>query len=223
MMNQYNMTLEDNVFFAKRNIIDSIWKEANIEGIAVTFPDTREIFEGRTVPGMSVNDTIAVNNLKRAWQFILDTLDAPVDLAYVGQVNGIVGSGIIKEPGQLRQNDDSVGGTKWKPELPDYDRAKEMVGQIAGEDAGQERALKMFAALCRSQLFYDGNKRTAQLIANKMLISDGAGILAIPVQEKREFERLLVEFYESGNAETLLDFLDQKAMGGIGSSDFGHD
>lgn len=80
MTNRYNMTVEDNIFYAKRNIIDSIWKEANVEGIAVTFPDTREIFEGRTVPGMSVNDTVAINNLKHAWQFIFDTIDVPVDL-----------------------------------------------------------------------------------------------------------------------------------------------
>lgn len=216
MTNRYNMSIEDNIFLAKRNIIDSIWKEANIEGIAVTFPDTREIFEGRTVPGVSVNDTVAINNLKHGWQFILDTLDVPVDIAYVRQVNGIVGAGIIKDPGQLRQSDVSIGGTSWKPDLPDYDTAKAMIEGNVNQESGQERALMMFADLCRAQLFYDGNKRTAQLIANRLLIGDGAGVFAIPVQDKREFEYLLVDFYETGTADKLLAFLDQKAIDGIG-------
>lgn len=29
-----HMSIEDNIFYAKRNIVDSIWKEANIEKIA---------------------------------------------------------------------------------------------------------------------------------------------------------------------------------------------
>lgn len=215
MKNKYNMTVEDNVFLAKRNVIDSIWKEANIEGIAVTFPDTREVFEGRTVPGMSVNDTIAINNLKHGWQFILDTLDVPVDLAYVRQVSGIVGAGIVKDADQLRQSDVSIGGTTWKPDFPDYDAAKAMIAKNAEREPGQERALSMFMELCRAQLFYDGNKRTAQLVANRLLIGDGAGVLSIPVQAKREFEYLLVDYYETGNMEAMFSFLDRVAIDGI--------
>lgn len=36
-----HMSIEDNIFYAKRNIVDSIWKEANIEGIDITFPATK--------------------------------------------------------------------------------------------------------------------------------------------------------------------------------------
>lgn len=51
MKNKYNMTIADNMFYAKRNIVDSIYSEARLEGIAVTYPDTREIYEGRAVCG----------------------------------------------------------------------------------------------------------------------------------------------------------------------------
>ena len=40
MKNKYNMTKEDNIFYAKRKLIDNIYKSANLEGIAVTFADT---------------------------------------------------------------------------------------------------------------------------------------------------------------------------------------
>ena len=215
MKNRFHMTVADNILWAKRNMIDSIWKEANIEGIAVTFPETKEIYEGRTVSGMSVDDTVAINNLKHGWQFILDTLDVPVDLAYVRQVNHLIGAGIVVNAGQLRTSDVSIGGTAWRPEIPDYERTKELIGRITEKEPGQEQALIMFAELCRAQLFYDGNKRTAQLVANKMLISSGAGILAIPVSYKPAFESLLVGYYETGEAEALLEFLDENAMDGV--------
>lgn len=215
MANKFNMSLEDNIFLAKRNLVDSIWKEANIEGIGVTFPETKEIFEGRTVRGLSVDDTIAINNLKHGWQFILENLDAPVDLAFVRQVNMLVGQGIVNGAGDLRLFDVGIGGTRWKPEIPDFDQASAMVSGIASREPGQDRALDMFAALCRAQLFSDGNKRTAQLVANKMLIASGNGILAIPVEEKAEFEALLIEFYETGDSKRFHAFLVDKGLDGI--------
>ena len=42
MKNKYNMTKEDNIFFAKRKLVDNIYKSANLEGIAVTFAETLE-------------------------------------------------------------------------------------------------------------------------------------------------------------------------------------
>ncbi len=39
MENKYNMTKEDNIFFAKRKLVDNIYKSANLEGIAVTFEE----------------------------------------------------------------------------------------------------------------------------------------------------------------------------------------
>ena len=33
MKDKYNMNKEENIFLVKRNIIDSIWKSANLEGV----------------------------------------------------------------------------------------------------------------------------------------------------------------------------------------------
>ncbi len=211
---KFHMTVEANVFFAKRNVVDSIWKEANIEGIAVTFPETKEIYEGRVVPGLTVDETIAINNLKHGWQFVLDNLDVEVDLSFVRQVNELVGAGIIAFPSALRQCDVGVGGTTWRPEVPDYDRAKAMGSEAAAQPDAQSAALELFCQLTRAQLFSDGSKRTAQLVANKVLIAGGAGVLAIPVADKPEFERLLVGYYETGDSAALKGFLVDRAIDG---------
>ena len=41
-----NLTLEENIFLAKRNLVDIIWKSANLEGVNVTFPETQMIIDG---------------------------------------------------------------------------------------------------------------------------------------------------------------------------------
>ena len=45
MENKFMLTQEQNIFFAKRNIVDSLWKSANLEGIAITFPETQKIYD----------------------------------------------------------------------------------------------------------------------------------------------------------------------------------
>lgn len=64
--NKYRMIQRDNILFAKRNLVDSLYSEARLEGIKVTFPEAYQIVNGRTVTGFSVDDTIKINNLKHA-------------------------------------------------------------------------------------------------------------------------------------------------------------
>lgn len=215
--NKYQMTQKDNVLFAKRNIVDSIYKEAKLEGIGVTFPDTYEVFNGRTVSGLSVDDTIKINNLKHAWEFIFDTLDYPIDLRYIRQVNSEIGKGIVFNEGGLRDSDVKIGGTLWKPDIPNEDSIERFIADITNNTALSitDRAIETMLYIMRSQMFYDGNKRTAQLLANKIMIAGGAGIISVPVELQREFLEKLVAFYETGESKDISVFIYNSSIEGV--------
>lgn len=59
----------------------------------------------------------------------------------------------------------------------------------------------------RKQIFIDGNKRTAVIFANHFLISNGVGVIFIDPQTTGEYKKLLVEYYETGRKDTIVDFL----------------
>lgn len=206
------MDRQTNITLAKRNLVDSIWKEANIEGIAVTFPETKEIFEGRTVSNLSLDETIAINNLKHAWKFILETLDVPIDIPLIKQINQEVGDRIINDCGNLRQGIVGIGGTSWKPKIPNYNELKDTIQQILKNKPTVQNALQLFTYLCRAQAFMDGNKRTAQLVTNKYLIENGLGIFSIKPENKLEFETKLIKFYETNNDKELVEFLSKTSI-----------
>lgn len=86
------------VELAKRLLVDLIWRTAKIEVDGVTFPDTQEIFDGRAPEGMSVDDIVTVNNIKRAWGFLLGNIDYPVDWQYIREYNRIIGEGRVATP-----------------------------------------------------------------------------------------------------------------------------
>lgn len=217
MNGRYKMSVEENIFYAKRNIVDSIYREAKLEGIAVTFPETLEIYEGRTVSGVSVEDTVKINNLKRAWQFVLNTIDCNCSLLYIRQINQFVQAGITgASPGVIRNFQVSIGGTAWKPEIPDAAKAQEKISEIMSESGNPaNKAVTLMLYLMRAQLFGDGNKRTAQIAANQVMIQNGQGIISLPAEKTKEFTEMLVKFYETDDMSELKQFIYENCIDGI--------
>ena len=209
------MTRKENIFFAKRNIVDSIYSESRLEGIAVTFPETQEIYDGRSVAGLSVEDIVKVNNLKHAWQFIFDTIDYPLDLRYIRQINQEVGIGIVHEAGNIRTASVRITGTEWIPDIPDYEEVEDEINNLMESDTtSTEKAINVMLYIMRSQLFFDGNKRTAQIAANQIMIQGGNGLIHIPVDKQTEFLTMLVDYYETANDNYIKEFLYTYAIEG---------
>lgn len=215
MDNKYNMTLEDNVFLAKRNIIDIIWKSARLEGLNVTFPDTEAIYNGLVISNIKVDTVIAINNLKHAWQFVLDNIDYQLDYPYVCKINQFVCSNLINNAGFIRNFPVSIGGTRWKPELPIESKIKEEINETMQIENPTDRAITMMLSLMRRQMFGDGNKRTGMLAANQIMISNGVGIISIPIELQRDFSNLLVKYYETNDMVEIKDFIYNSCIEGI--------
>lgn len=215
MNNKFNMTVEDNVFLAKRNIIDIIWKSARLEGLNVTFPDTEAIYNGLVISNIKVDTVIAINNLKHAWQFVLDNIDYQMDYPYVCKINQFVCSNLISNAGFIRNYPVSIGGTRWKPELPIESKIKEEINDIMQIENPTDRAITMMLSLMRRQMFGDGNKRTGMLAANQIMISNGVGVISIPIELQREFSNLLVNYYETNDMIEIKDFIYNSCIEGI--------
>lgn len=61
-------------------------------------------------------------------------------------------------------------------------------------------------------IFLDGNKRTSLMLANKILISAGAGIMTITDKYMEQFNVLLLEYYNTGKSSELKRFLYDNAI-----------
>lgn len=152
------------VELAKRLLVDLIWRTAKIEVDGVTFPDTQEIFDGRAPEGMSVDDIVTVNNIKRAWRFLLDNIDYPVDWQYIREYNRIIGEGRVRDAGRLREYGVRIGGTGWVPEIPTVESPQERVRGILEESEGEDTAMLLFGAVTRVRLYAPALLRDGRLL-----------------------------------------------------------
>lgn len=217
MINKYNMTQEDNIFFAKRKLVDNIYKSANLEGIAVTFADTYSFMNNVNTGNISVDDMLKLKGLKDCWEFILETINDDLTIEYIKKIHFEICKGQNINPlGDFREKGVGITGTSWRPKLPiecDYDTELKQILSIPNK---LDRCISLFCWIQRSQMFLDGNKRVANLVANKEMIKYGQGIIAIPVEKIGQYFQLLIKYYETNDMNDLKKWIYDNCIDGIG-------
>ena len=199
-----------NIDFAKKHLVDTIYKQAVLEGIATTYADTETIIEGGKVNNMTANDVLKVVNLKHAWEFILnkDVITSPTNFALLCEINKFIEEGFYYNAGRIRSTPVSIGGTNWKPELPIESLIKEELQELLNSNLDDlDKAIEILLFVMKKQIFIDGNKRTAVIFTNHLLISKAKGLIVIPNDKVEEYKKLLISYYEGKDEKSIKDFL----------------
>ena len=206
--------VEQNIDFAKRHLVDTIYKQAILEGVATTFADTESIIEGGKVHNMTSEDILKIVNLKHAWEFILNknVILSDTNFALLCEINKIVEEGFYYTAGKVRNTPVTIGGTIWKPDLPIESVIKEELEEIFSKELDDiDRAIELLLYIMKKQVFIDGNKRTAVIYSNHYLISKGKGIIVIPAELTEEFKDLLIPYYEGRDEKKIKKFIKEKS------------
>ncbi len=213
---KYKLTPEENLFIAKKKWDENVYCGMRMENRAVTFPQTKTILDGVNVPDVALDDIQAILNMRDAWKYLLSTSEEPVTLEYVCRLNEYIARNEALVWGKLRTGKVGISGTEYIPPVPVAEEVSRELEDILSRDVSwTEKALDAFAWGARRQLFWDGNKRTSMTLANKILISHGAGVLTITDRHMEKFNVLLLEFYNTGEGENLKRFLYENALHGI--------
>ena len=118
--------------------------------------------------------------------------------------------------GTLRTGTVGISGTDYMPPVPVKEIVEQELHAIMEKDiSATEKALDVFLWGVRGQLFWDGNKRTSMTVANKILVSAGAGILTITDKHMEHFNILLLDYYNTGEGGNFKAFLYENAIQGI--------
>ncbi len=202
-----------NLEFARANMKSIIYDQAILEGVSTTFPDTELILENGKVNNMSSSDVLKIINLKHAWEFILDknVILCPTSYYISQYVAKIINEGFYYDGGQIRQVPVRIGGTSYIPRIPSESDVKSDIDNIIQSDIDViDKAIMIALYIMKKQIFIDGNKRTAIILANHYLISQGKGLLVVPYNKVDKFKELLIKYYEDDKIDIIRDFMKQE-------------
>lgn len=213
---KFHLTSEQSLFLAKKKWDENVYCGMRMENRNITFPQVKTILQGINVPSVRLEDIQAVLNMCDAWRFMLASMSEHLNFEYWCKVNEYIARNEALECGKLRTGSVGISGTDYLPPvLVESQVRAELEKILTADTTATTKALEAFVWGTRGQFFWDGNKRTSMTLANKILISAGAGFLTVTDRHMERFNTLLVDYYNIGESEALTDFLYENAIQGI--------
>ena len=204
-----------NIDFARANMKSIIYDQAVLEGVATTFPDTELIIDNGKVNNVSAEDVQKILNLKHAWEFVLDkdVILSETNYYVCQYIARLVNEGFYQQGGRIRAVPVTIGGTSYIPPIPIEYQVKENIENIIkSSDDVVQVAIELALYVMKTQIFNDGNKRTAIIFANHYLISHAGGLMVVPQNLVPEYKKMLVKYYEGTDEETIKSFMREKCL-----------
>lgn len=214
---KYHLNKSQSLFLAKKGQIKNIYCGMKMENRAITLEQTQAILNGINVPNVQLDDIQAILNMRDAWKFLLNAVSETVTFEYWCKLNDYIARNEALEWGKLRTGSVGISGTDYIPPIPEKEKVITTLEDIVSDKdmTATDKALEVFTWGTRGQYFWDGNKRTSLMLANKILISAGAGIMIITDKYMEQFNVSLLEYYNTGKPSELKKFLYDNAIQGI--------
>lgn len=192
--NEYSKELE-------RLAIDLSWKSSQIEGNTYSLLETERLLkEKETAEGKTKDDAVMLLNHKDAIDFIVENKDylRPLSISRIEDIHSL----LVKDLGvdrNIRHRRVGISGTNYKPldnEHQIREALEDMCLLINSKDCIFEKALLSLTLLSYIQAFGDGNKRTARIISNALLMSKEYCPISFRTIDSVEYKKAMLIFYE---------------------------
>lgn len=188
----------------ERIMIEFSWKSSQIEGNTYSLLDTENLIKNnKKAEGKTEEETQMILNHKNAFNFILENRDEFMILsrAKIENVHAMLIEN-LQITKNLRKAPVGITGTNYRP-LDNQFQIEEafsaMIDLINAKKDFFEKSLLSLALLSYIQAFEDGNKRTARLVSNALLLSHNSTPMSYRAVNEVEYKKASILFYEQNN------------------------
>lgn len=184
--------------------IDLSWKSSQIEGNTYSLLETERLLrESKTADGKTKEEAVMLLNHKDALRFILDNPDYLLELTinHIEDIHQLLTKELSVDRG-IRHRRVGITGTNYRPldnEFQIREAMRDTCNLINSKGNVFEKALLTLLILSYIQAFSDGNKRTARITSNAILIANGYCPLSFRTIESIDYKKAMLIFYEQNN------------------------
>lgn len=195
--------------------IDLSWKSSQIEGNTYSLLETERLLrESKTADGKTKEEAVMLLNHKDALRFILDNTDylQTLTVSHIEDIHQLLTKELSVDKG-IRHRRVGITGTNYHPldnEFQIREAMRDTCELINGKANIFEKALLALVLLSYIQAFSDGNKRTARITSNAILIANGYCPLSFRTVDSIDYKKAMLVFYEQNNIYAFKQiFIDQ--------------
>lgn len=196
--------------FTKERWVDVVYNLARFEDIEVTREQAyNHLVLGKSInelEGFSYHDSLVLKNIFSAYYYVSRYGDKGVDLSLlIIDIHELMVEDLMFNPleiGTFRLKEGRISGTTYKPPVTSYDESLSWLVRETSSLVGIDDYLVLLVRLMKRQLFVDGNKRTAYVFVNYLLIPFGLFVDAPSSKKAYDvFLRYLQRYYEGDSTE----------------------
>ena len=184
--------------------VDLSWKSSQIEGNTYSLLETERLLKDKqTASGKTKEEAIMLLNHKDALDFVLDIPDYLKELSVhrIEDIHSIL-TKELEVDRNIRHRRVGITGTNYRPldnEFQIREALEDTCTLVNGKDNVFEKALLTLVLLSYIQAFVDGNKRTARITSNAILIANGYCPISFRTVDSIDYKKAMLMFYEQNN------------------------
>ena len=184
--------------------VDLSWKSSQIEGNTYSLLETERLLKDKqTASGKTKEEAIMLLNHKDALDFVLDVPDYLKELSVhrIEDIHSIL-TKELEVDRNIRHRRVGITGTNYRPldnEFQIREALEDTCTLVNGKDNVFEKALLTLVLLSYIQAFVDGNKRTARITSNGILIANGYCPISFRTVDSIDYKKAMLMFYEQNN------------------------
>ena len=184
--------------------IDLSWKSSQIEGNTYSLLETEHLLkEKKTAAGKTKDEATMLLNHKEALDFIIENPGyvSPVGVSVIEDIHSI----LIKDlpvDRNIRKRRVGISGTNYKPldnEFQIKEALEDMCALVNKQENVFTKALLLLVLISYIQPFADGNKRTARIMSNAILINNRYCPISFRTADAVDYKKTMLIFYEQNN------------------------
>ena len=199
----------------ERLAIDLSWKSSQIEGNTYSLLETERLLkEKETAAGKSKEEAVMLINHKEAIDFIIENPDYlfPLTISKIEDIHSILTKELAVDR-NIRKRRVGISGTNYRPIDNEYqikEALSEMCRLINNKKNVFEQAFLALILLSYIQPFIDGNKRTARIVSNAIMIHNKYCPISFRTVDSIDYKKAILIFYEQNNITAFKKiFIDQ--------------
>ena len=192
----------------KEMLVDELELCSNLSDMNIPLCEIVNMTNDSALYDVTMTQVVFIHNLIEAFNYMIESAEWGLSTAYLFELNKLINHGLHRGLGlSLRTTEKEIEGTDWRPDIPSQGAVTQRVYLLNGIMDIEQRALKYFCYILRTQPFDFYNECLALAVANKELIKGGVGVLYIGKDKMITYKKLLLKFYESGDDFELIEFL----------------
>ena len=192
----------------ERLAIDLSWKSSQIEGNTYSLLETEKLLkEKKTASGKTKEEAVMLLNHKEAIDFIVKNPDYlfPLTVSKIEDIHRILTKELAVDR-NIRKRRVGISGTNFKPidnEFQIKEALTEMCDLINKKENIFEKSLLALVLISYIQPFVDGNKRTARIVSNAILINHKYCPISFRTVDSIDYKKAMLLFYEQNNISSF--------------------